>query len=358
MSTINFTRTITLKEAADLIVSVPENVVFIRGEPGIGKSSLMEMLKRLLPGHAMGYIDCGNMDLGDTAMPVVSIQEMITYYAPNSRFHLSKTSTQPVVIMLDEFTKAPLPVQNMLHPLLERHNPRLGDLPLPPGSIVFMTGNMASDGVNDNLKSHSQNRIVEVVVAKPTSDEWVYWAVAKGTISAPVILWAQEHPEAFASYMDEGQDENAYIFNPRKVQKGFVSPRSLEAASYYVEKRDRYSNNALYAALSGAAGPSFAASMDAFIAYEDELPKWVEIVANPATALIPESPGACATLVFGAIQKVEKDTFTAFMTYAERLSSEWQAVFAVNVAKNRDKQAIALSNPTFAAWLAANEDIL
>jgi len=87
-------------------------------------------------------------------MPSINRDQQVTEYSPNAILQLQ--TGKPVVIMLDEFTKAPQPVQNMLHPLLEARNPRLGNIPLPQGSIVFLTGNMASDGVGDNIKAHTR----------------------------------------------------------------------------------------------------------------------------------------------------------------------------------------------------------
>ncbi len=82
--------------------------------------------------------------------------------------------------MLDEFTKGADPVKNMLHPMLEKANPRLGDIPLTANTIVFLTGNLTTDGVGDSLKAHSRNRLVPVTIAKPDAEQWIEWAIGKG----------------------------------------------------------------------------------------------------------------------------------------------------------------------------------
>ena len=138
MSEVNFGKTVTLKQAAQLIKSNPETRFLLQGEPGIGKSSLLESLAESL-GYDHAYIDVPNMDLGDIAMPVIDHESKTTHYYPNARFKVHEG--KPVVIMLDEFTKGADPVKNMLHPMLEKANPRLGDLPLNKDCIVFLTGN-------------------------------------------------------------------------------------------------------------------------------------------------------------------------------------------------------------------------
>ena len=69
-------------------------------------------------------------------------------------------------------------------------------------------------------------------------------------------------------------------------------------------------------------------------------------------------PGACAVTVYGLIASTERDTLTAYMEYLERFDPEWQATFAIQLAKTQSKQAIAFSNPAFAKWVAKNQDLL
>lgn len=355
MSEIRFGTDVNLKQAASVILATPTNRYMLQGEPGIGKSSLLSLLSASLPGHEVAYIDVPNMDLGDIAMPVVDRETRTTTYYPNSRFKMH--TGKPVIVMLDEFTKGAEPIKNMLHPLLEVANPRLGDVSVHPESIVFLTGNLSSDGVGDNLKAHSRNRIIPLRVRKPDADEWLEWAV-NNNIEPVVMAWVRQYPHALASYLDSAQGDNPYIFNPKKVQTAFVSPRSLERASNIVRARSKLDADTLIAAMTGAIGEAAARDMQAFVEYQDQLPTWESIVKNPKTAAIPDSAGACAVLVFGAIAKITKDTMAPFMQYLERFEPEWQACFAINIARSPVKQAIAFSSTAFADWVAKNEDVL
>jgi hypothetical protein len=294
------------------------------------------------------------MDLGDIAMPVIDHDSKTTKYYPNSRFNMH--TGKPVIIMLDEFTKGMDPVKNMLHPLLEKANPRLGDIPVVEGSYIFMTGNMASDGVGDNMKAHTRNRIVPVTVSKPNADEWVAWAI-DNDISPEVCAWVQRFPHVLASYMDGGQEGNPFIFQPKKVQAAFVTPRSLETASNIVRHRDQLDYEVVISALTGAIGEAGARGLEAFITYADQLPVWESIIQNPTTAKIPVDAGACAVVAFGAIAKVTKETMDKFMAYIERFESEWQACFCINIAKS-NKQAVAFSSKKFSDWVTKNQDLL
>jgi hypothetical protein len=234
---------------------------------------------------------------------------------------------------------------------------------------VFLTGNLASDGVGDSLKGHSRSRVTVLHVSKPSADEWLAWAIEVGSeayndgradkkqkIEPVVLAWVRQFPQALASYLDEGQTENPYIYNPRKQQQSYVTPRSLELVSHIVRNRDSFDEDSLLAAMSGTIGESAARDMQAYIAYQDQLPTWETITANPDTAKVPDSVGACAVLVYGAVQRVTKESLPAFMTYIERFSPEWQAVFAVNMAQTR--QSIAFTCKAFTNWVQRNQDVL
>ena len=353
---INFGLTVSLTEAAQLIIHCPKNRFFLRGEPGIGKSSLIGAFEQHFgDAYAYAYFDCAQKDLGDIAMPSPNRELKVTEYFPNAVLHLQEN--KPVVIMLDEFTKAPAPVQNMLHPLLEARNPRLGDIPLPEGSIVFLSGNMSSDGVGDNIKAHTLNRVTTITVRKPSAEEWLAWAI-NNNIEPVVMAWANQFQHAFDSYLDGNADSNPYIFNPKKQQASFVSPRSLQLVSGVLAQRDKFTPNAALAAMIGTIGESAARDMHAYVEYQDQLPSWDSIISSPETAKVPDAVGACAVMVFGAVVKVEKNTVSAFMKYLSRFPLEWQAVFTTTVAKNPTKQQVAFTSKEFHDWMILNQDVL
>ncbi len=355
MTIVNERMTVTLPQAAALIVANPDNCFLLRGEPGIGKSSLTATIKELT-GLETAYLDVPNMDLGDIAMPVIDHESKTTKYYPNARFKLHEG--KPVVINLDEFTKGAEPVRNMLHPLLETHNPRLGDIPLPAGSYRFLTGNLASDGVGDALQAHTQMRITEVEVLKPNAELWLAWAAENG-IDPIVMAWVARNPDCLASYRDDDQDKNPYIFIPTRIQGAVVTPRTLALSSNLIKNRDKVDPSALQVALAGTAGEAFASSISHFIMYHKSMTPWSEIMAYPETANLPESDGALAVMVFGAIEKINDDKeMTAFMKYIRRMDEEMQCVFCIRMARDKRKQGFIFKCAEFAKWAADNQDLI
>jgi hypothetical protein len=132
----------------------------------------------------------------------------------------------------------------------------------------------------------------------------------------------------------------------------------LATASNIVSTRKYNDPDSVIAALSGAIGEAAARDMQAYIEFSDQLPSWEATIADPKNTKVPTSPGACAIVVFGAIARIDKTNIEPFMQYLERFDAEWQAVFAINIAKTPSKQAIAFGAKSFAAWVAKNQDLL
>ncbi len=333
--------TINLAQAATLIEACGStNTVLLRGAPGIGKSSILKELSQRLPDYHVAYIDVANLDLGDICMPVVDRETMSTNYAPNARFGVARGQNKPVLLMLDELGKAGKSVMNMMLPVLLEH--RIGDVPLPVGSIVFGTTNLDSDGVGDNIPAHAQNRMSVVRVANPTADEWLNWA-ATHDVAPEVMAFAKQFPTAFDCYVDlEDGDTNAYIFNPRKGQtKAFCSPRSLEKASHLIKQRERL-GDALLPALAGTIGESAARDMEALLHLADQIPTVDAIVKAPATTKIPEGVGASFLTSFMLAGRATAENLDAIMTYVNRWSNfEAVTLFVTTLATNKSKVGMA-----------------
>ena len=341
------TNSVNFNQAANLIATCGAHVTFmIKGSPGQGKSSILKELAARLPEYHVAYIDCTQMDIGELAIPVVDRERMVTTFAPNVRFGIYPEQTRPVLMMLDELSKAPRAVVNMLIPvILER---RLGDAQLPPGSIIFATGNLETDGVNDSLQSHVYNRMTTLDFANPTADEWVTWGANNG-ICEQVLAFAKQYPTVFDRYdqLDKG-DENPYIYNPMQGQtKTYCSPRSLHKASHLVQARESL-GDALLPALIGTVGEAAARDMEAMIALGDSIPSFEAIIKAPAKCKLPDGVGAYFLLAFRCSSRATKDNLDAIMTYVNRWTSfEAATLFVATLASNSAKVGMACGNREF-----------
>jgi energy-coupling factor transporter ATP-binding protein EcfA2 len=339
----------TLAQAATVIRTVGQfNTIILRGQPGVGKSSILKELSLALPNHLPCYVDVANLDLGDLGMPVIDRERMVTNYAPSARFGLAAGNKQPVILMLDELGKASRLVLNMLLPVIFER--RLGDVTLPAGSIVFATTNLDTDGVGDNIPAHAYNRMTELVISNPTVEGWIEWAM-NNDVAPEVMAFVKQNPEVMTCYTDIAPGEkNPYIFNPLTGNTWrFVSPRSLEKASNIVKARHTL-GEAFLPSLAGTLGDSAAQLMVALVNLSDTLPTWEQIVTAPTKTKVPkdDAVGAQFLLALMLAARVDAETMDAMMAYQARLPSfEARALCITTLAGSKTKVVMACRNREF-----------
>ena len=357
---INLNSRVSLAEAADLIVSVgSENTCHLVGEPGIGKTATFEDIVSRT-GFKGVYIDVPNVELGDLGIPVPNHDSKTTHFYPNEYwgFH----HDEPLVIFLDEFTKGAQSVQNMLHPLLNEG--RLGGKVMHPDTIVVTAGNLSGDGVGDTMKAHTRNRVTVVPVAKPAAGfnadgsiekgSWGEWGI-RNDVAPEVLTFVKEYQTVLASYLDGGQAENPYIYNPKKSQISFASPRSLVKASNIVKKRLNFSRNALITALEGTIGAATARDFVSYLEVADSLPTWESITNNPSNAQVPNSPAALCILAFNALQRIDRASVGKWFEYMKRTPKELQSVFCLSAMKSDSKKQLLMTSAPFVTWMRENQ---
>jgi MoxR-like ATPase len=115
MKMIQFNNTLSYAETATAIAAIGhKRTVYVEGDMGSGKTSLMKELCRMYPDHIPVVIDGTRMEIGDLVVPMFDkIDDAgIVTYAINEAFgvHLNK----PMIFNIDEIAKAPRPVQNAL----------------------------------------------------------------------------------------------------------------------------------------------------------------------------------------------------------------------------------------------------
>ena len=293
--------------------------------------------------------------MSDIAMTIPNHDNKTLDTYTGSLFKLD--SDRPKVILLDEFMKSPKLCQIIYTRLmLERC---VGDIPLPDGSIVFGTSNNQADGLGDTMLAHAGNRVCLVEMEKPQVDDWLVWATENG-VSPLIRAFVHTFPRVLASYRDSGQEDNPYIFNPKKPQLSFVSPRSLAKCSVIVDNKDKLGDNLTMCALAGTIGASASADMSAFLRLEKELPTFAEILKEPEITTIPESISAQLMLMFQAVDKIKQQSdLTSFMKYIKRIpSSEIQAIFFTMLMRNSKSVKIARGNKEIADWAVDNFNIM
>lgn len=350
---------ITLREAASLLSAAGDKVSFLfSGEMGIGKSSILKMLKAEHgDAYWYSYLDMTTLDVGDLWIPKIietkqgqeQDSKHFTRFAPNEAFGFHQD--KPVILMLDEIGKASKAVLNAsLRILLER---ALGDNALPPGSIVFATTNLAIEGLGDSVQAHARNRLCQAKIRKPTGAEWVEDYALNAGIHPVVLGTAIEFPSMFESFENvPDPNDNHYIHHPKQPRAAFVTPRSLEKASDIIKGAENQNTAlppaVLAHALIGVIGEKAAMDMLTIHQLNETLPSYERIALDPENAPIPSNGAAACMVIAKTVQRVEREEMDNVIKYIKRFPTELQALWMRSIMRG-EKRNIAVTHAAFTA---------
>ena len=357
MAKVSTTPMVSIDECIKLVKHIGAHLTpMIMSEPGVGKSSILEALRKELgeDEYDFIYVDCPNKELMDVAASIPNHASKSLEYYVSDLFKMDNGKKK--VIMLDEMLKAPKMLQVLFtRMVLERY---VGDRALPYGSLMFATSNNTTDGVGDNMLAHVANRVCKVQMRKPTATEWNQWAGANG-VSRVIRSWVARYPKVMASYLDGEQEDNPYIFKPSSTSKQFASPRSLARADIIVRQTDLIGENATMVALAGTVGEACARDMAAFLALEHKVADVKDIIKAPLTIACPnDDVSALLLIMFQAIDVVqEHDELSKFMQFVDRIkSSEVQSIFFTMMLRSKTK--LARHNDRIKKWAIDNYDLM
>jgi hypothetical protein len=361
MSAVNFNSLCSFDEITRLICNVGHAVtVVVRAEPGVGKSSLKDVVHEMLGRDKYNavYIDCPTLNDGDLGMNIPDRETKMMEFMVSSmlRIHDGK----PVILMLDEYLKTDNMMKKIFARLiLERC---IGDVKLPDGSVVFATSNLGSDGLNDTVQGHEGNRVMFVEMAKPDHKRWNVWATAKGLSSLVRSLVALK-PQLLQSYRTLSATDlsaNPYIYNPSKKTVTYVSPRSLAMADVAIQRRQILGEELTRKALAGVIGEAAANLFATFMMMEKDLIPIPQILAAPDSVAMPQSAGALLMTMFNAVDELQtQDELTKFMMFVNRVDNEeYRDVFMSQVMESKRLAKLAMQNAQISKWYQANYKIM
>jgi len=203
-------RTLSPSQLPDFLLGVAlVRPVFLWGQPGIGKSSLVEQFA-----DSLG-LPCVSL-LGTQLAPedLIGVPQIID---GKSRFCPPEmiARDEPYCLFLDELNAASHDVMKSFYSLvLER---RVGSYTMPEGSIIIGAGNRATDGaIARTMPTALVNRLVHLHLRSSATD-WQVWAAFAG-IHPYVTAYLAQRPDQLTSA-------------PPKVEEPFSTPRSWHMLS-------------------------------------------------------------------------------------------------------------------------------
>jgi hypothetical protein len=144
-----------------------------------------------------------------------------------------------------------------------------------------------------------------------------------------------------------------HSFDPGANERAFPTPRSWVFVDDIT--RSKLSPDTEYELIKGTVGEGAAAEYLAFAKLAAELPSAEEILMNPDTAPVPESPAAQYAVCTMLDSKATANSMGRLLTYVERLPIEFQVLFV---------RSAAMANRTvtqckdYVRWVTANTKVL
>ena len=183
--------------------------IFIWGQPGIGKSALVEQFADQVGLFCVSLL--GSQLAPEDLIGVPQISDGVSTFCPPKMI----ARAEPYCLFLDELNACTHEVQKAFYSLI--HERRIGEYHLPVGSIVIGAGNRAQDNaIVRPMSSALMNRMVHVHL-KPSHRDWLTWAY-DNQIHSWILEYIQVRPDHLWS-------------PPPKHEEPFSTPRSWHMLS-------------------------------------------------------------------------------------------------------------------------------
>lgn len=300
-------------------------VVFLRGEPGIGKTSGHRQAVDLVKAKYDFYrsrtlipAQYAPEDLGGYPWPEKETQ-LVKRYRP-AWMPMEGVGS----LLMDEVPQCFASSLNILAQFT--HERRIGEHKLAPGWNLTMAGNRRSDrAAVQDMPRHFTDRCIFIDVVTSAPDV-IDHGVENG--------WAHE----VVTYL-KVNPENAQKFEAKQE----ISPtaRGWEEVSDLINS-GVYDGKALRAMVEGTVGPAAGHSFWAFFGLKSKLPDPRQCLSSPDSAPIPSDREATYALAGALAYHVDRKTVGGFNKYLNRLETEGDncreiTVFSVQMALSRDK---------------------
>lgn len=306
--------------------------VFVWGEPGIGKSSV---IRQIAKSKSRNLIDLRLSLLEPPDLrgfPFINEGQM--QFATPSFFPTDPDDDS--IIFLDEVNLADPSVLAAAYQLvLERG---IGEYKLPPNVAIVAAGNRETDGCNVQTMSPAlSNRFVHIDFEANFQD-WREHANAT-KLDPSVVSFINFRPSLLHDF---DQDKRA-----------FPTPRSWEFVSTVINSTDDpFIQSSL---IAGAVGDGASAEFVSFLKIVKSLPDPDKVLANPTTSEVPDDLATLYALCGALAARVTENNMANLITYCERIKEEFQ-VLCINDAVSRNS-FLANTKP-FVDWAVRHTELL
>jgi hypothetical protein len=320
---------------------------FLRGGPGLGKSSIVKQLAVENKAQLIDIRLATREPTDMTGLPyTVKVgEQVVTKFSVPAI--LAMIGTGPVVLFLDEFMQAPVLVrQAMSQLILDRC---LGEYKLPRQVFIIAASNNKSDraGTIGEMESNLKTRFSPHLEVHPDMDDFTQYAF-KNNMHDSVIAFLRSKTDAL------------YDFQPS--QETFATPRTWEYVSELLRLDWPGGDGAarLQQSISGTVGAVRGTEFKAYQELWQHLPPTEEVLKNPRTVKLPEKGtknynGICFAITTSLVRACTPKNVEAVFTFFDRVEPE------IAVAAIKDLALIneeVIKTKAFISWTGKNRQYI
>ncbi len=228
-----------------LLNVAPVRPIFIWGQPGIGKSALVEQFADNVGMPCISLL--GSQLAPEDIIGVPQIVNGKSRFCPPTNI----ARDEAFILFLDELNACSHEVQKAFYSLI--NDKRIGEFALPPGTVVIGAGNRAEDAaIVKPLSSALINRMLHVSL-KPTVSAWLTWAGQND-----IHPWVYQYIELRSDHLWS---------KPPRQQETFSTPRSWHALSDALKSinEEDLDNETIAVLAKGLLTPAHAQQFCAFV---------------------------------------------------------------------------------------------
>lgn len=282
-------------------------------------------------------------------IPFVNVSEQTMEWSiPAEIKRIREFDSRGIATMLfvDEITRGTSMVQNVLMSVI--HDKRAGEHRLPDSCRIIAACNDDGPGIT-RLSPAMTSRFATHLYIGPDADSFLNHAAANG-FHHSVIGYIRNQTEA-------GNTAALYDYEQASIAPGWPNYRSWKSVSDMLNAGlpERLEG----AAFEGAIGQRETRAFVGYLMLARNAISIDDILANPATARIPDDTGLLFAASRMLIRSAEQANMTEVMTYLNRLPDEY-SIYAVRtlaeLEKNGKKTGVT-SNPAFAQWAIKHQAI-
>jgi MoxR-like ATPase len=328
-----------LKEA--LIPLIESKIpTFIWGNPGVGKSSLVQ---QIADEKQIQFIDLRLSLLDPTdlrGIPFFESNEKKAVWAC-PEFLPDSNSDEYGILFLDEINSAPPTIQAAAYQLiLDR---KIGEYTLPKNFAIIAAGNYESDrGVTYRMPTPLANRFVHLSFDLDF-DSWKLWAF-KNNIDKRII-----------SYLSYKQSD-LFMFDPKSANKSFATPRSWKFVDDIL--KSSLKTELLENVIAGAIGKDVASEFLNYIKVMDELPN-IDNILNGTKIDIPTKNSTLYALCIGITYALKENFTTEKLSNVLEFSLQLNGEFTILLVRDLQKNGIDVElSPKWKDWVDEHRFLL